>query len=812
MQRISLLSLALVSAPALAQQAPAPAPEDNQIVTQGEDIVVVATRLRGQVDAPQPPILTLDEEDVAAYGAATIDDLLTAISPQTGSGRGRGGSRPVVLLNGQRVSSFRELRGIPPEAIRRLEVLPEEVALRFGYVPNQRVVNFILKDDFSSTTLAGEYDMPTRGGFADWELEGGLLRIDGPSRLNLEAEIEKTTLLTEAERGLSDPDEAPTVSGDPDPAAFRSLIDESRQMSLNGTWSTGLGEEGMAGTLSLNGAITRTDTRALSGLDAVLLTGPDGTSEVRTLAGPLVRDGRTTAYQAGFALNKPLGAWQLSVTGDGSFGDARTLVDRDADVTALVAAAAAGTLDIAGPLPVPGSPGRDIAREKDLALGTLTTLRGSPFRMPAGEASLTLDAGFDYDRTRSSDTRTGRTTLVLDRSTISGGANLSLPIASKREDVLAGLGDVTLNLSAGVDRLSDFGTLSDWTTGLTWKPTGTLTLQATYIVSEAAPSLGQLGGPQIVSRNVPVYDFVSGDTVLAAITTGGNPDLAAEKQRDVKLSAEWDLPFLDRSNLVVEYFRNRSTDVTQSFPLLTPAIEAAFPSRVTRDAAGTLVAIDRRPVTFDEIESSRLRWGLNLSGEIGGGDDEARGQRAGRDRGERQRGRGGPGGFMGRGGDRPGRWNLALYHTWRFTETATIAQGGPVLDLLGGDALAAGGVARHSFELEGGVFHKGLGARLRGNWTAPVTVSASGAPGSSDLRFGSVFELNARFFVSLDRQEKLVAKYPFLEGTRVSLTVDNILDSRQRVTNEAGEIPYAYQPAFRDPRGRVIGIDIRKMF
>jgi outer membrane cobalamin receptor len=42
----------------------------------GNDIVVVATRLKGQVVAPQPPIVTLDEEDIAAYGAASINDLI----------------------------------------------------------------------------------------------------------------------------------------------------------------------------------------------------------------------------------------------------------------------------------------------------------------------------------------------------------------------------------------------------------------------------------------------------------------------------------------------------------------------------------------------------------------------------------------------------------------------------------------------------------------------------------------------------------------------------------------------------------------
>jgi outer membrane receptor protein involved in Fe transport len=178
---------------------------------------------------------------------------------------------------------------------------------------------------------------------------------------------------------------------------------------------------------------------------------------------------------------------------------------------------------------------------------------------------------------------------------------------------------------------------------------------------------------------------------------------------------------------------------------------------------------------------------------------------------------GGGGGFRGgpmggpMGGTGQGRWNLSLFHTIEFTNTVLVAPGGPALDLLGGDALTAGGVARHGIELEGGLFHKGFGLRATGNWSAPVTVGATGA-GGSDLRFGSVTKLNLRAFVNFDQKTKLIEDMPFLKGMRLSLKVDNLLDSRQRVTDANGVVPLSYQADYRDPRGRVIGIDLRKMF
>ncbi len=323
--RCLLLAPLILSAPcvAMAQQSTPPAEgESSSEGEQAQDIVVVATRLAGQVETDLPPVLTLDEADISTYGASSIAELLDAVGPQTGSGRGRGGGRPVILLNGQRISSFREMRSIPPEAIRRMEVLPEEVALRFGYPADQRVVNFILKDNFSSKQVSGEFNLPTRGGYSNRELEGSLLRIDGPRRMNLEAKIVDTSLLTESERGIiQDPAELASLPASTDPGLYRSLAPENREISLNGTWSTGLGKDGIGGSLSANGAYTRTDSRSLSGLDDLLLDASP--QQLRALE----RKTATDLVQGGLAFNKPLGDWLLSVTGDAGYTDSTTRSD-----------------------------------------------------------------------------------------------------------------------------------------------------------------------------------------------------------------------------------------------------------------------------------------------------------------------------------------------------------------------------------------------------------------------------------------------------------------------------------------------------
>lgn len=172
---------------------------------------------------------------------------------------------------------------------------------------------------------------------------------------------------------------------------------------------------------------------------------------------------------------------------------------------------------------------------------------------------------------------------------------------------------------------------------------------------------------------------------------------------------------------------------------------------------------------------------------------------------------GGGGPMMG-GGNGQGRWNLSVYHTLRFSETARISPTGPVLDLLDGDALTGGGVPRNAIEFEGGAFHKGFGVRLNGSWTEATRLKGTGAPGSSDLRFGALVKLDARLFVNFDQQKSVVGAVPFLKGSRLALEIDNVLGTRQKVTDENGVVPLSYQSAYMDPRGRVIGLDFRKTF
>ncbi len=621
--RVSAIALAMtMGMPAIAQdtgdgpatgQAGDPAQDDGDAT-----IVVTAQRIRGSVDTDVPPVIELTEADIASYGSDSLADLIAQLAPQTGSGRGRGEGRPVILVNGQRIGNFRELRRYPPEAIKKVEVFPEEVALQFGYPADQRVINFILKDNFTSREVELEYGGPLAGGTADGELELSQLLINGPRRINIAGEINTTSMLTEAERDIAQtPGTQPTVATDPDPAAFRSLRGESESYELEGSFNTAIGEGADSKAISANLSLAQNYSRSLSGLEIVTLT--DGTdSAVRAIDDdPLTRRSRSTTVSGGGAYRQKFGDFDFDLTLDGTYNASESDIDARRDLSVLQDMVDAGTLAIDGPLPAIAGAGVDRSSSTTYTINSLATLRGSPFRMPAGDVNLTLDGGYKWNRIESDDTRTTVGAVQLTRGRINGGINLGIPLTSRREGFLDAIGDVTLNAAFGLDQLSDFGTLTDLTLGLTWKPTERLTLGATWINRDAAPSLTELGSPTIETFNVPVFDFATGDSVLATVTSGGNAALPASTQNDFKLSANYDLDLFERTSILVEYFDNNARNTTESFPLLTADIEAAFPGRVTRDGNGTLVALDQTPITYAQRNSRRLRYGINIFGKVG---------------------------------------------------------------------------------------------------------------------------------------------------------------------------------------------------
>ena len=80
------------------------------------------------------------------------------------------------------------------------------------------------------------------------------------------------------------------------------------------------------------------------------------------------------------------------------------------------------------------------------------------------------------------------------------------------------------------------------------------------------------------------------------------------------------------------------------------------------------------------------------------------------------------------------------------------------------------------------------------------------------LDFSDLATVNLRLFDNLGSQPAVVKALPWARGLRLSLSVTNLFDARQTVRDAFGRTPLSYQPAYLDPAGRVVSLNLRKLF
>jgi len=765
---------------------PPPAPPPEQRVTSSGrsvspgDIVVTGQRPRGSVLGDIPPERTFGPLDIRAYEANSIGELLQTLGPQVSSDRGREDSGPVVLLNGRRVASFLEIASIPTEAIERMEVFPEEVALRYGYPADQKVVNVVTWERYQARIGQLIAAVPTAGGREVGGLSGNYFSIRGDARLSVDGLYTRSQALLESDRGLIQP-----FPSAPDAARFRTLLPATEQGSLNAVWSRPVFGDA---ALTINGRAELSASRGLVGL------GPDG---------PLRREVDRSTFLTGTTLSGLRGSWQWTVSGTLGHVLATTLTDTAAS---------------------PGAPER--ARALDTRVGADLVLTGPLVALPAGPLAASVRAGAETRAFSSRSVgREGTRSAELSRDRASIQTSLDLPLASRRAGGRSPLGALSLNVNAELETLSDFSTLRTFGYGLAWSPVRAVSLIVSATHEEGAPSLEQLGAPTVVTPNVPTFDLARGEFVNASFVTGGNPDLDADSRQLARMALNVQpIPGQDLS-VTAEFTRIRSERPIAPFPLLTPVTEAAFPGRFTRDASGRLVRIDARPINFARAAQDLLRFGINFTRPLGPLPPGMQNVRVFSGSIEDVRSRL-PAGtrviqappnsdFARRFENLASRLTLSLYYNLRLRDDILVREGGPVLDLLDGGAIdLRGGRPRHTLEFQAGASKRGLGARLDARWQSGTRVAGTSRAlgGVGDLRFSDLTTVNLNLFVNLAERFGGNAAPQWMRGTRLSLGISNLFDARPTVRDVAGDAPFSLQPAYLDPIGRTVNLTVRKMF
>lgn len=837
---------------------------------ESDEIVVEAnSREYGAVLGDAKPELRLNAGDVMSYGVTSIGELLEELNPQVDGGS----QEPVFLLNGKRLKNMREIRRYPSRAIMRVDVFSPEVAVRYGYAPTQKVVNIVLRPRFREESLELEVTAASKFDYSSQEMEANSLLINRERRIFLTAQYTRSDKLMASDRldegrydrqpyslqgnvgpgeGRSEIDPAlSALVGEPvDIAAlpgggtpglddfaatanqqsvtdlndYRTLLPSMRAIEASGSL-TGKIRETIDASFSLDlEQIRKSNLVGLGGVSLpVAAANPytpfndDVTVYQYTGGGPLERVSKSTSVEANTSASGAYDGWTWDFDAGLTYDRQRLRADRGVDEDALTAAMeddpeAINPFDLAS---------YDLSRfaAYDVSVETSRVMEASLLatrvlgRTEAGEISTSLTLGATHNRLKNEVTEGGDDmTRTGELFNASGTANINVPLLSGDEDVGSPIGGVSVSPYVGFDASGKFGTKLSWGGGVMWTPHGNVSLSFNYSDDAVFPTMSNLYGIEFQLPGELVYDPMLGRMVSATEISGGNTELHPGRRDTLKadLSVR---PITGKSyTFTANWTQSTLHNGITRFPDPTAALEAQFPERFIRNAAGELIAFDSRPVNAYRNTTARLRFGFNATwrvteegitadtsrgGPPGGfrrsrGEVQTRGETMGRDASAGNRPPGGgnagpPPNIPGMGQRRtpPGRIRFGLYHTWNLKQELQLYKGGQTLDLLNGEGAGSrSGTSPHTIEAQLGYFKAGAGIRLKGTWNSAQTINRDLTTGSF-ARIKSYYSVDVRVFKFFNPRDW---EGTILNGVMLSLEAENITGTTPKIVGSNGYV------------------------
>lgn len=388
---VATLALAACPAAARAQSSAGDDPFDD-----GDPIVVAGALDSGAVPTDIPPEIRVERVAIRALGADSLAEVVAAFAPQSRSQR-RGKDEPILLLDGRRIADRREIDELPPEAILRIEIFPEDVARQYGYPSDRRVVNVILRPKFNAVLAQARVELPLGEGRIGYTGKVGLLHRTPAGRVSVDLGYRRREAVAD---GAS--------------VDTRWRRPETERGTLTGTWSRELGDL----TLTAN-ASGMQETQ-----DWKLGRGTGGTALRR----------HDVERQAGFGLT-------LGRQGQSWSWSATATLDWQGDKAA--------TIDAAGGLsPIAGHSMRGARREAVLDATASGPLGGLLATVAAGGA-------LRHGETGALLPGSAETTVEQDFGYLSG--SLDIPLAANDAAVLFGEGKLTRARGQGMLTRHGFG-------------------------------------------------------------------------------------------------------------------------------------------------------------------------------------------------------------------------------------------------------------------------------------------------------------------------------------------------------------------
>ena len=468
-------------------------------------------------------------------------------------------------------------------------------------------------------------------------------------------------------------------------------------------------------------------------------------------------------------LNGELGGWLLAFYA--TYGESRRSTFTD-DVPS------AGTL--------PGGVTQTRARISNAAAEINATR--SVLNLPAGPLSLTLRG------------RISRNSIAVGVGGFTQwsrelGLGAQIPISSAAGGFSA-LGDLTAGIEWAYTRTSNVGTLTNATYSLQWQPARWLRFSGSIATGRTPPGVELTADPILATPGVRYLDPLRGDTIDVVALTGGNPALRPQRGNTRQLSLELRPSASGPFVFTADYSNTRNEDIIAALPPGNTLLLAAFPERFLRASDGRLIAVDTRPLNFARQSEEQVRYGFELNLPLSNDAESAPNS---------------ANSAVGRARKRGGRLRFSFSHAILLNSEVLISPGFAPVDLLSPDAFGFNGGERPRNEFDFGAEYasRGLGVQLNGQHRSQSYINLTGGATPNILRFSPLTTVNVRGFVDGQRLWPAAA---WLTGTRFSLQITNIGNSRQNVRDTNGDTPLLYQAGYRDPTGRTVQFEVRKVF
>ncbi|MDQ1154497.1 TonB-dependent receptor [Brevundimonas sp. SORGH_AS_0993] len=629
---------------------------------------------------------------------------------------------PVVIVNGRQVVDARNFMGFPPDALVRVETLPPQAGALYGGDPSRRVVNIVLQAAFKSRDAQAKMARPNAGGTSSVVGDARQSHIEDNNTFQLGVQASRTTSLRA--------DERPADDRSPSAGEADTLRPEIRVASATVSATGAVGDW----TTSFTGAARRQS-------DAFTTTTAGHVLETRQTVDSLTAAGGVSGRVLG---------WSLRAGMDGLIARSRQSgLTRFASRTQVLSAT------VSADRPV--------------------------MELPTGPILVTADARYTASR---SETRNATKTPTHTAQTLDLRSNVNLPILSGFSDRTRRWGDLSVNLGGRLNRQTDAGANGGLNAGFAWTPLSRLRLSAQWSQATDAPTREQRFAPLQYGPSRPVYDFRSGQAVEITPLLGGNPDLAPQTTQTTSLSASaapfgrWGV----QGNFDLQTVR--ASNAIGALPTLTPAVEAAFPDRIVRDAEGRLIGVDQRPINLAQSKSETLSSGLSANIPLGADAN---------------------------GSTRPGSIQVGISHIWRLGDSLVIRDDLPRLDQLAGDG---GGVPRHQLivKLDGRYARWGVNAVV--NWKGPARLRRElGRDGPEDIRLSDLLTAGVRISMTFDAPGATrEGERRRNDGFHLEVEVENLFDNRPEARLGDGRPAPGYARNAQDPLGRTLRVSISRRF